>query len=181
MLVTHLLNITFTSDIINTQFEVFSTIYVNLYSSKVVSYLMVRLAKPIFKGVLPIRHNLANKIKQLRKKSGLTQAELADKLEISPSAVGMYEQGRREPDNETLSKICQILNASGDFILNLNKDGQESNKEIYNIISDFIEDLEQQNNLMFNGEPINQSEKKKITSALKVATAITLSDINQKS
>lgn len=141
---------------------------------------MVSLAKPIFKEVLPIRHNLANKIKQLRKKVGLTQAQLADKLEISPSAVGMYEQGRREPDNQMLSKICQVLNTSGDFILDLNKDNPgNQNPEIYSIISDFIENLEKQNNLMFNGEPINQTEKKKITSALKVATAITLSDINK--
>ena len=130
--------------------------------------------------MLPIIHNLAKKIKQLRKKSGLTQAQLADKLEISPSAVGMYEQGRREPDKETLSKICRILDASGDFILDLANDQQDEHREIYNIISNFIENLERQNNLMFNGEPINQSEKKKITSALKVATAITLSDINQK-
>lgn len=132
---------------------------------------------PIFKEVLQIRNNLAKKIKLLRRKSGLTQAQLADKLEVSPSAVGMYEQGRREPDNHTLSKICQILDSNGDYLLDLEQDGAQKN-EIYSVISNFIENLEKQNNLMFNGEPINPTEKKKITSALKVATAVTLSDIN---
>ena len=137
---------------------------------------------PIFREVLQIKHNLAKKIKDLRKKSGLTQAQLADKLEISASAVGMYEQGRREPDSQTLSKICRILDASGDYVLDLDKTAKihKQKSEIYNVISDFIEHLENQENLMFNGEPINQAEKKKITSALKIATAVTLSDIDKK-
>lgn len=137
--------------------------------------------KPIFREVLQIKHNLAKKIKELRKKSGLTQAELADKLEISPSAVGMYEQGRREPDNHTLSKICRVLDASGDYVLDLDEASEihKQKSEIYSVISNFIKNLENEENLMFNGEPINQAEKKKITSALKVATAITLSDIDK--
>lgn len=137
--------------------------------------------KPIFREVLQIKNNLAKKIKELRKKSGLTQAQLADKLEISASAVGMYEQGRRAPDNQTLSKICRILDASGDYVLDLDKAAEthEKKAEIYSVISDFIKNLESQDNLMFNGEPINKAEKKKITSALKVATAVTLSDIDK--
>lgn len=98
----------------------------------------------------------------------------------------MYEQGRREPDSTTLSKICRTLNASGNYVLDLEKDEKNpplknsdpEKNEIYSVISEFIKNLEKQENLMFNGEPINNSEKKKITSALKVAAAITLSDIN---
>ncbi len=121
-------------------------------------------------------------------KSGLTQAQLADKLNISASTVGMYEQGRREPDSTTLSKICRTLEASGDYVLDLEKqikskskkDSESEKNEIYSVISDFIKNLEKQENLMFNGEPIDSGEKKKITSALKVAAAVTLSDINCK-
>ena len=94
----------------------------------------------------------------------------------------MYEQGRREPDNFTLAKICRTLDASGDYILNLDEKNQinPEKSEIYSIISDFISTLENQEGLMFNGEPINNREKRKIASALKVATAVTLSDINLK-
>ncbi len=129
-----------------------------------------------------MKNNLGNKLKHLRLKSGLTQAQLADKLNISASTVGMYEQGRREPDSHTLSKICRMLDASGDYILDLeeeNKSDPESS-EIYSVISNFINCLEAQEGLMFNGEPINNGEKKRIASALKVATAVTLSDINCK-
>ncbi len=102
----------------------------------------------------------------------------------------MYEQGRREPDSTTLSKICRTLDASGDYVLDLEKekgakdapqkDIESEKNEIYSVISDFIKNLENQENLMFNGEPINNCEKKKIASALKVAAAVTLSDINCK-
>ncbi len=121
-------------------------------------------------------------MKCLRLKAGLTQAQLADKLGVSASTIGMYEQGRREPDNSTLAKICRTLDASGDYVLNLDEENRVNpeKSEIYSIISDFINNLENQEGLMFNGEPINKSEKRKIASALKVATAVTLSDINLK-
>lgn len=133
-----------------------------------------------------IKIDLGRKIRHLRTKSGLTQAQLADKLNVSASTVGMYEQGRREPDSTTLSKICRTLNASGNYVLDLEKDEKNpplknsdpEKNEIYSVISEFIKNLEKQENLLFNGEPINNSEKKKITSALKVAAAVTLSDIN---
>ena len=49
------------------------------------------------------------KLKMLRKKAGFTQANLAKKLGISPSSVGMYEQGRREPDSVMLVKIAELF------------------------------------------------------------------------
>ena len=37
----------------------------------------------------------------LRKKSGLSQQELAKRLGMTRSAISMYETGQREPDLET--------------------------------------------------------------------------------
>ncbi len=75
-----------------------------------------------------------------------------------------------------------MLDASGDYILDLKDDTKPTNEssEIYSVISNFISCLETQEGLMFNGEPINGAEKKRIASALKIATAVTLSDINCK-
>ena len=42
---------------------------------------------------------------------------LADLLKISPSAVGMYEQGRREPSVDTLVEMARIFGVSTDFLL----------------------------------------------------------------
>lgn len=58
-----------------------------------------------------------NKLKKLRESEGLLQKELADKLNISTSTIGMYEQGRRDPDYTTLKKIANYFNVSIDYLL----------------------------------------------------------------
>ena len=60
------------------------------------------------------------KIKQARERVGLTQSQLANKLSISPSAIGMYEQSRREPDYLTLIKMSYILKFFINEILEVN-------------------------------------------------------------
>ena len=50
--------------------------------------------------------------KKLRTEYNMTQAELAKALNMSRSTIGMYEQGKREPDFETLEKISDYFNVS---------------------------------------------------------------------
>lgn len=57
------------------------------------------------------------RLKELRENRNLTQAELAKLLKVSPSAIGMYEQGRRDPDSSTLKKISVLFNVSVDYLL----------------------------------------------------------------
>ena len=47
-------------------------------------------------------------IESLRRKMGWSQAELAKRLHISPSSVGMYEQGRREPSIDILAALAEM-------------------------------------------------------------------------
>ena len=60
---------------------------------------------------------LGTRIAALRQNCGLSQAELARRLHISTSAVGMYEQGRREPPVDTLVALAQELGVSLDYLL----------------------------------------------------------------
>lgn len=64
-------------------------------------------------------------LKRLREEKNMTQAELGKALEISPSAIGMYEQGRRTPDIPTLKKIASYFNVSLDYLL-----GNSTSKEL---------------------------------------------------
>ncbi len=57
-------------------------------------------------------------LKKLRKKMKLTQTALAGKLGVSPSTIGMYEQGRREPDSRMLIKIANFFGVSVDYLIN---------------------------------------------------------------
>lgn len=57
------------------------------------------------------------RIAALRRQAGLNQAQLASLLGVSPSAVGMYEQGRREPSADVLVEMGRIFGVSVDYIL----------------------------------------------------------------
>ena len=60
---------------------------------------------------------LGPRIASLRRRAGLSQAELAARLKVSPSAVGMYEQGRREPSVNTLLDLSREFGVSTDYLL----------------------------------------------------------------
>ena len=60
---------------------------------------------------------LGQRIALLRRQAGLSQSELAVRLGISPSAVGMYEQGRREPSVDTLVEMARVFDVSTDYLL----------------------------------------------------------------
>ena len=60
---------------------------------------------------------LGPRIAALRRSAGWSQAELAQRLQVSPSAVGMYEQGRREPSAATLVAMSQVFGVSTDYLL----------------------------------------------------------------
>lgn len=61
--------------------------------------------------------NFQSVLKSLRKANGLTQDELAKILKISRSTIGMYENGSREPDYETLEAIADYFNVDIDYLL----------------------------------------------------------------
>ena len=60
---------------------------------------------------------LGARIATLRHKANLSQKKLAERLHISPSTVGMYEQGRREPSIDILAAIAQEFCVSIDFLV----------------------------------------------------------------
>ena len=60
---------------------------------------------------------LGARIAVLRRASGLSQGELAKQLQVSPSAIGMYEQGRREPSVELLIAMADIFGVTLDYLL----------------------------------------------------------------
>ena len=56
-------------------------------------------------------------IESLRRKMGWSQAELARRLHISPSSVGMYEQGRREPSIDILVALAKEFGVTIDYLV----------------------------------------------------------------
>ena len=59
-----------------------------------------------------LREIIPNNIVSLRKKQGLTQIDLAKKINYSDKAVSRWEKGEVLPDIETLQSLCKIFNVS---------------------------------------------------------------------
>ncbi len=59
----------------------------------------------------------ADRIKDLRIQSDLTQQEVADKLNVTKQTVSQYERGLRRPDMESLEAISDVFNVSVDYVL----------------------------------------------------------------
>ena len=60
---------------------------------------------------------LAQNIKVLREKMGISQREVARRLQIQPTAVSAYERGEKLPTVENLIKIADFFDVSTDKIL----------------------------------------------------------------
>ena len=72
----------------------------------------------------------SERLKKLRKDSGFTQVDVAEKLGISQPAYASWERGVKKPTQDNLVKIAQVLNVSVDYLVgNL----QETSDELDNI------------------------------------------------
>ncbi|MGN1080472.1 MAG: helix-turn-helix domain-containing protein, partial [Acutalibacteraceae bacterium] len=98
----------------------------------------------------------SERLRELRKSKKMTQSDLAGLLGISASSVGMYEQGRRNPDNEMLGKITEYFGVSTDFLL-----GKER-KDVGIFLEDFRAMLGADEGLMFNGVPLSREDAQKV-------------------
>ena len=90
----------------------------------------------------------SERLKKLRKDTGLTQVDVASKLGISQQAYASWERGIKKPTQENLVKLSKILNVSVDYLL-----GNTENKQT----SDVLENIE----LLFrmNSKGLTEEEK----------------------
>lgn len=59
----------------------------------------------------------ANRLKDLREENKLTQAELAQKFNITSQTISQYERGIRTPDFALLNSIADYFGVSVDYLL----------------------------------------------------------------
>lgn len=76
---------------------------------------------------------IGNLIRTLRINQGMTQADLAKKLDITDKAVGKWEQGLGDPDLSLIKPIAALFNITTDEVLNgeLNEVQTDITKSIY--------------------------------------------------
>lgn len=82
--------------------------------------------------VLPLS-DFGEKLKALRSEYGMTQAELAEKLNITKSVVSYYELQERTPSPDVLIQLARIFHVTTDYLLGVD------NKRLIDV-SDLSED-----------------------------------------
>ena len=63
--------------------------------------------------------NFGLRLKETLKVNGMSQQELAKKINMSQSVVNNYCTGKREPTLDVLVLICKALNESADYLLGI--------------------------------------------------------------
>ena len=57
------------------------------------------------------------RLKELRKKKGISQLRLATDLNTTQNTISRYETGEREPGIDELIKIAEYFNVSVDYLI----------------------------------------------------------------
>lgn len=66
----------------------------------------------------------AKRIRAFRMEANLNQAQLAEKLGVSASAVHNWETGSTRPDIDTLIKMCAVFSTTADALLDITDHGK---------------------------------------------------------
>lgn len=70
---------------------------------------------------------LSDKIIKLRKQSGMSQEELAEKLNVSRQAISRWEVGSAQPDASNVLQLSKLFGVTADYLLN---DDYESDNDL---------------------------------------------------
>ena len=92
-----------------------------------------------------MKYEIGNKIRKYRKESGLTQEQLAEKINVTKSRISNWEQGINRPDADIIGNICHALNVSPSDLLNVHLTDDELNAHEKKVIKAYRtkEDLQQ--------------------------------------
>ena len=66
-----------------------------------------------------MKYEIGGRIRLYRKQSGLTQEQLASKINVTKSRVSNWEQGINRPDADILADIYRALNVSPSDLLDV--------------------------------------------------------------
>ena len=81
-----------------------------------------------------MKYEIGNRIRKFRKESGLTQEQLAEKINVTKSRVSNWAQGINRPDADIIGNICRALNVSPSDLLDVRLTDDELNAHEKKII-----------------------------------------------
>lgn len=107
---------------------------------------------------------IGDRIKKLRNDNNITQADLAKKIGVTTSSIGMYETNVRKPSYKILNKIANYFKVSTDYLLENVENPNEfliDDDEIPDVMKPFMKSNSQLIVQFENNEKRTQKERKK--------------------
>ncbi len=100
-------------------------------------------------------------LKELRKEAGLTQAEFADAVHVSPVLIAMVESGQKEVSKKLLIKIADALKVHPSSISPFLYDGLEDEKNLSAVERSLVSvGMKLQNHLIKNRSKLLKNDAK---------------------
>ncbi|ATI77086.1 helix-turn-helix domain-containing protein [Bacillus paralicheniformis] len=124
--------------------------------------------------------SVGQRLKYWRKQKGYTQAQLAEKANMSRSYVADVERDRYNPSVETLSSIAKALNIPVSNLLEDNqrlvsespeeyRTSEKDEKDIAKRMEQIKKDLKNAEGLSFSGEPMSDEAIESLLEAMEYA------------
>ena len=76
------------------------------------------------------------RIKKLRKEKNITMKNLGKAIGVAESTISLYENGKRQPDNDTLKKLADYFNTTTDYLL------EQTDKPSVKILNEQLEGID---------------------------------------
>lgn len=103
----------------------------------------------------------AQRLQQMREKSGYKQKDFAQKINIRPSTYNGYESGSHEPNSDVLTLIATELSCSIDYLLGLS-DFEEEQPEKNKSKAEMYIPSEEHRLLLINFDRLNRDGKQRL-------------------
>ena len=68
--------------------------------------------------IISDKMEFSTRLKQLRKKKELSQADLAEAIGVHFTQISRYERGETKPNAEAMTKMAKALDTTVDFLMN---------------------------------------------------------------
>lgn len=124
---------------------------------------------------------LGDKLKTLR--GNRRQEDVAKSIGISRARYSHYENGIREPDNDTLNRLADYYGASVDYLLGRTSEiypkqqsgepfakeevtDSKEQRDIAKRLEQFREEIENSDGLAFDGEPMSEEAKESLIESM---------------
>ena len=110
--------------------------------------------------------SLGSRLRQARDKKGWSQTLAAEKLGIANSTLSGYERDYREPDAETIKQLASLYEVPINYLMDVEQKEEVPGWATYKDKRDFKKMLEEDEELMFDGVPLDDKDKQKIKDVL---------------